>query len=453
MKLVLIKAPLSAKQLSYNPNVVLVGQTGVGKTSLANKLCLTSHEAGAGRGSLTKKNFLNDVAVGMHSFNIMDTPGTDSNTETYKHAFLLRTALTEVSLNTIFVVVKFDNRFEKMVDAVFSQPVHLFGKKMVVMISHMDLSKNVKKDFDEICDIFDADCPDVQNVIFYSEQSSADEIADLMFDCISNMYAEKMHISDEDFMLNFNTFEATSKMRKSFKEYSMKAKEMLSCCLDYITNDMGREESKDEILHAILVQFKNTLEDMREKFVAEHGANMNEMNYYAFVVKMQGENIKLCDELSNIVVPQMSYNLFDNQDPRNLIKQCPICGLIWYKTEGCDGATTCGNRGFANPTSNNASWSDTFRFVIDFVGRKMNVKKTAATKRPITMAQPAAANSDGVGCKATMVWGDLPKLDDELILSLYKVKTMDEAKAFIKAERFKDAQRKYGEKIDKSFHH
>ena len=33
----------------------------------------------------------------------------------------------------------------------------------------------------------------------------------------------------------------------------------------------------------------------------------------------------------------------DESDPRNLIKACPFCGLIWVKVVGCDGDTTCGS--------------------------------------------------------------------------------------------------------------
>lgn len=40
----------------------------------------------------------------------------------------------------------------------------------------------------------------------------------------------------------------------------------------------------------------------------------------------------------------MSHNPDDNTDPRNMMRSCPHCNLVWIKVEGCDGATTCGNR-------------------------------------------------------------------------------------------------------------
>jgi len=40
----------------------------------------------------------------------------------------------------------------------------------------------------------------------------------------------------------------------------------------------------------------------------------------------------------------MIVNPDNKADPRNMIKNCPHCGEIWIKVEGCDGTTSCGNR-------------------------------------------------------------------------------------------------------------
>lgn len=453
----LILHQLRTKTLRYKPTCIIVGCTGAGKTSLANKLCKTDHDAGAGRGSVTRNLYRNNVSVGMNSFWLIDTPGTDSSTETYKHAVLLRNALTATAINTIFVVIKFENRFEKMVDTFYSQPVHLFRKKIVVMISHLDVSTDMKNDFKEICQLFTEQCPDVSNIIFYSDRSPPEAITEFMFSCISNMTADRMEISDEDFQLNFNTVEATSQIRQSFREYTRKAKKIANDYTCYIYGDelKAHADDKDEILHMMLVKFKNELDDMYDVFVHEHGAKMTEMNYFTFSIKMQGENVKLCDEFTNAVIPLMSYNLFDNQDPRNLIKQCPHCNLIWYKTEGCDGETTCGNRGFEASSPGSSSLREIFNFVMSYVNGRVRVTKNPIRKKTLTPTTPATvatACSNSMGCNMRIVWRDLPKLDDELILSLYKVKTIDEAKAMIKAERFKNIRRNYERGIDFTFH-
>lgn len=448
----LFKSSIQTKSLLYKPTAVIVGQTGAGKTTLANSLCRCNHDASAGEGSVTTRLFRNDVCFGMNSFSLIDTPGTDSLTDTYKHAFLLRKALTATAINTIFVVIKYDNRFEKMVETFYAQPVHLFANKIVVMISHLDVSENAEQDYERILKMFAKHCPDALNIIFYSGKSPCEEIANHMFRCISNMDADKMQISDEYFQLNFNTFEATFQMSRSFQAYQIKAKELGTRLKNYIHNDpdgmLNATEDKDEVLHMMLVQFKNELDEMYDDFVKEHGGKMNDMNYYTLPIKLQAENVRRNDDFTKFVVSLMSYNLFDNQDPRNLIKRCPTCQLIWYKTEGCDGETTCGNRGFAN----SVPLKKLFKYAISFVNGKVKIIKNLIEKKPPTQATGATSNANYLGCGAKIVWKDLPKLDDDLIFSLYSVKTMDEAKEKIKSEGFRGGKKRYEGVIDTSFY-
>ncbi len=81
----------------------------------------------------------------------IDTPGTDRSTEPYKHAILLREGLTATKINTIFLIIKYDTRFEKMTENYSRDelPVCKYGKKIVVMISHWDQSKNPQSDFNK----------------------------------------------------------------------------------------------------------------------------------------------------------------------------------------------------------------------------------------------------------------------------------------------------------------
>ena len=63
----------------------------------------------------------------------------------------------------------------------------------------------------------------------------------------------------------------------------------------------------------------------------------------------------------------------------------------------------------------------------------------------------ANSNSKKVGCGGPIVWSQLPKLEDELILELFKIKTIDEAKELIKADDFKEVRQNYESNINKEF--
>jgi small GTP-binding protein len=469
----LIKQKLTAKKLLYKPCVIIMGRTGAGKTTLVNSLCGTQHVAGEGKGSVTRNLYLNDVGCGENIFSLIDTPGTDSASETLKHAILLREGLTATKINTIFIVIKYDSRFDKMTENYFEveQPVYNYTSKVVVMISHWDQSKNPQKNYEEICELFQDECPTVTNLIFYSERSSKSGIANLMYRCMSNMNNDQLKIGDEEFFLKFNIYEMKSQMKISFKEYQKKTSLLIQEYTELINSTQRASvEERDEILHMAIVQFKNELEVLLQEFQQKHGGAMIELDYYVFSIKMQKENVKICDDFVERVVPLMSYNLFDNEDPRNLIKRCPSCGIIWFKTEGCDGTTTCGNNQFSKPAgvTSKVFW----KYYLQRIGGKLqwtknpiennvleeNLQASSSISRLFrsmaldTSERRDYANSKRVGCGKEFRWSTLPKIEDELILELFKVKTIDQAKQLIQADNFKEARQNYESTIDSKFH-
>jgi predicted GTPase len=453
----LIKNPLTSQRLSYRPCAVIMGKTGAGKTTLTNALCGTQHTACEGSGSITRNLFRNDVSCGDHSFSLIDTPGTDSPAETYKHAILLREALTATKINTIFIVIKFDGRFNNMIDNFFGveSPVHNYKEKVVLIISHWDISEEPTRCFQQICKLFEEECPQVTNVIFCSKQSSTEEVANLMYRCISNMRQTQLEISDEDFHLNFNIYEIRSQMKRSFEQYQKKANSLAEEYTELVGSVQSqsiKDRDKDEVLHMTIVKFKDEMETLLEEFRQEHGNAMQELDYYVFYIKMQKEIVRMCDEFVERVVPLMSYNLFDNQDPRNLIKRCPRCEEIWFKTEGCDGTTTCGENNFEEASEN--SKTSFWKYQITRVNGKLQWIKDKVRKSHHERSEEPRrkGKSEPVGCGKKFDWSKLPQLEDELILELFKVKTIDEAKQLIKAGHFTEVRQNYASNIDVTFY-
>jgi GTPase Era involved in 16S rRNA processing len=71
-----------------------MGEVGCGKTTIFNKVCNTHFEAGWSKDSLTRGLFMHDSAHSYYPFTLVDTPGTNSKEEKFKHAVLLREAFT-----------------------------------------------------------------------------------------------------------------------------------------------------------------------------------------------------------------------------------------------------------------------------------------------------------------------------------------------------------------------
>ncbi|CAF2189719.1 unnamed protein product [Rotaria magnacalcarata] len=406
MKMVkpLIQRQLIPKTLSYKPCAIMMGRISTGKTTLVNLLCGTQHEVGEGEGSFTRNLFLNDTSCGNNAFSLIDTPGTNSSSETYKHAILLRADLTATKINTIFIIIEYHCRFDNMIDNYYEveQLVYNYVNKVVVLISHWDQSKNSQNNYEEICKKFQNEYPTLNNLIFYSERSSKAELANLIYGCVSNMEKDKLEIKDEQFFLKFNVYQMKTKLKVSYNEYQRKAillsKEYTELILSVQCQSV---EDKDEVIHMTIVYFKDEMEALLNEFRAKHGLDMVELDYYVFVVKLEKENVKICYDFVERAVPLMSYNLFDNKDPRNLIKRCPYCQLIWFKTEGYDGTTTCGNSDFkSNSINKKVFW----KYKMRRKGGKLQWEKTPIEKETPeqkleeTLKDQNAASSKRVGC-------------------------------------------------------
>ncbi|XP_055340310.1 uncharacterized protein LOC129589541 [Paramacrobiotus metropolitanus] len=449
----LIRSNISPKTgLTRNkPCCLLMGQTGAGKTTLGNMLCGTQHVSGAATASLTRVLFRNDVCVGKNAFSVIDTPGTDSQKDTFEHAWQLRAGLTATELNTVFIVLKYDNRYNNMIDHYLQveQPVGTYTERIVVLVSHMDNADDQNKEFPLICGLLMETSPKIANIIFFSKKSDPDTIANLMYACMTQMAPTRLEISEDDFYKNFNLYQVRIGMRRSFDQYK---KQVESILLAYalVVGDAKNEpqEDRDELFHALIVQFKYDLDDLYEEFVNKHRKDMIEMDQYALSVEFQKEIIKNCDEFVSTVTPLMSYNLFDNSDPRNQIKACPHCGQIWWKTEGCDGATACGNRVSEFFDLRKRA---VFKYVLTWVDGKLTYTKNPVTQRtnPVNTAKPSGK---GVGCGRAIVWSELPKISDKIVFQIFEVKSWDEVKSIIRSEGYQRAEACYRRNIDTSFH-
>ena len=93
-----------------------MGHCGVGKTTILNKICGTKRLAKVSKDSLTRGLALYDNSYGNNSFTIVDTPGDDSRKDVRKHALLIKHSLTFIPLNAIFIIVKYQDRVDSMIE-------------------------------------------------------------------------------------------------------------------------------------------------------------------------------------------------------------------------------------------------------------------------------------------------------------------------------------------------
>ena len=267
---------------------------------------------------------------------------------------------------------------------------------------------------------------------------------------MSEMKPEKLDIPTDEFLLNFNLYEVTLKMKKEYDVYVRKIEERktgFDKFLETIKN-LPKQE-KDEILHSINVEAKYSLAEVLEEFLLKFKEIMSELEYYCFYIKLEKKILEICDSFSFKIKNKMSFDIDDYSDPKNNIKKCPHCGEIWIRVEKCDNKTYCGN--LPKSKDNNHNNKIFLKYEISWSDKKYTYKK----KSMPTLIIDKKTNFEGkktLGCGNSIVWKDLPYLTDEMLLQLFMVKSIEDVKKIANDVKFVSSYSKIDKTIDTKFY-
>ena len=87
------------------------------------------------------------------------------------------------------------------------------------------------------------------------------------------------------------------------------------------------------------------------------------------------------------------------------MRECPHCGLIWSKIQGCDGQTTCGNRMNSYDGRNDFA---TFSFSWSSETRSLQISKSGKKQALQSLLNNS---SRGIGCGNTIYWNRMKPVD------------------------------------------
>jgi small GTP-binding protein len=335
--------------LSYVPTAAIMGNIGVGKTTLFNSLCGTQHIAEESEGSLTQNLYFHSVSLGNFAFNLIDTPGFNSLFSRRKLSIQIRHSLTTKELNTIFVILPFQSRYQLMLQEFFEieRIITKFNEKIVIMISKFDFCQNKEQAITLTFELFKNNGIK-NNIIFFSQNSDKFELSELMYSCMSVMKSEKLSIDDEEFFSKFHINEPNYTLDKAFENYKNilnKIYKDFSDQLNVIKSEKLTIQEREDKLHFLNISFRNEIECQRNDCHDRLVKDLRDDQCYTLSIQIHKEFIQYCDKFAKFYKDQMSFNPDDSSDPRNMLRKCPHCDLIWFKTEGCDGVTNCGTKG------------------------------------------------------------------------------------------------------------
>ena len=204
-------------QLNDTPNVILIGPSGVGKTSLLNKLCGTNKKTAKGSSPLEEPTCIS-TNCGKHTFNIVDTPGLvlDKEESSPKKAVdSLYRALTARQYHGIIVVVRSQPKTYQITQEYkeIAKLCRAYQDNVLILIcssgeDEEDTDVDLQQYRGEVVKKFESK-KIYNNIIFYSKhlECNRDDLADMIYGSISRMSPIKMEMSQKEFNENLNITE------------------------------------------------------------------------------------------------------------------------------------------------------------------------------------------------------------------------------------------------------
>eukprot|EP00933_Yihiella_yeosuensis_P045692 TRINITY_DN41096_c0_g1_i1.p1 TRINITY_DN41096_c0_g1~~TRINITY_DN41096_c0_g1_i1.p1 ORF type:complete len:458 (+),score=75.54 TRINITY_DN41096_c0_g1_i1:41-1375(+) len=437
-------------------SAIVMGKSGAGKTTFYNKLCETDHLATYSSTSLTRQLYRSEVVHGGKRFTIMDTPGTDSKEEVFKHSYLLKEALTHEPLNAIFTLVEFNDRCDSAFEE-FEKSISYLKKEyhemVVVMVSKIDRANisclgRVKADYRKL---FAEE--GFSRISFCSSDMSARTIAAEMVVFMQTLPKRQLYYEQADFLKYFRIADESRAQKKVVDKMKSQVHEILQSYKEVLQTSGFNRAEMDEIIMCAIASSRYDIDQIYDKFIADFGERAVDLDCYTNSIALQKVIENAHREFRTSAKELMSYNPDDTSDWKNCIRKCQYCGQVWVKVSGCNGVTSCG----AREPGADVSGKPWFRYF--FV--PSNGHLTVAWNHQPHAAEPAADNPSnlrqrlqpgGKGCGKEIDWSLQPRLSKDELEKCFEVKGLENIIRSMQSQPdFQRTMSSYESTIDASF--
>jgi len=391
------------------PYSVLLGDVGSGKSTIVEKLTGERGRSSDSHSSVTKTSVPFWVPDG--SLTICDTPGSNPEAEELSHNVWIASAINFHPVSKIFIVVKAETRYNNVVDRVRKYSDNFLNwdpDVLGVIVTHMDTVSWER----QLCTEAIKNKLEIETVIFSSLNTDCGTLLrDILKVCTKQ---HDLSIDSDNFLKVFNIHDSkriiiqlTNKEITAFKDMKKELIELKALLNKEDQMDLVCEFQawmKDEIIEA-----QKRMADECNFTWGNEDAD-EEANQAGHIANMTNH---LCSVLFDVRIEALKTSTAHEGEMR----KCPHCGEVWYKQEGCDGATTCGNRDWQNEMLQygldvKRGYMATYTFIWKRkkngksfgVHEKLEVKKrdeVNVTKRRINKAVR------GAGCGRQITWSQM----------------------------------------------
>ncbi|KAM3131515.1 hypothetical protein pb186bvf_016445 [Paramecium bursaria] len=344
---------------------VLIGELGVGKTSVFNKICGTQELADSNLKSNTLK-IAQSRSIEGYGFNLIDSPGIGAYSSAFVHAIGILAALTDGPINQILLVVKYKKRIDILRQQIEESItiIKQYYQITTIIITHWDQCEQQQKIYKSKAKEMIGDKFKIYSVIFSFKEISSLKLCTSIDKAIlskqnqgqllsiSNSIFEKL-LKNEEFEKRLET--AKNTFIENYEEFS-------DTCKQFLTNNFKtKSEREDSVLHYLKAFIIDYSKKVQKKFEKDYGALMEEVyickndieKAYIYYLCLKQKISEFNQGLIQIIYSKMKYQ--DNHPLRSL-RKCPLCKMIWYKQSGCD-VMICG-RSIEQHQDNNQNYQN-----------------------------------------------------------------------------------------------
>jgi hypothetical protein len=424
--------------LTVPPRGILFGETGSGKTTLFNLLTGSKEECGDSIGSITRSIVDRDVLCVNGNFNLVDAPGTDSKEDAFRHALILKDSLNGVKYNRIIVVLRYDNKLERVVDHFqkVCRPIKKYIDRTCLLISHWD-HKNKKCDPTEHAKILEGLLRDKgykNELLFYSKTSLRDVLATHLLSILNKTQATVCDISWEDLHVQgWNILDLKGKMEEEYNSFDIGIQKRYNAYKGLIE----KHKKNRDILYLLLTEFKLDLEAILSEVEKKRGEVMMKLEDYHLHISLKNLCMQYTDRFRDEISKYVK-NPFEGN-----FRKCPNCEKVWSKMpdEGCD-SVFCGKReeGKIKAETNFNVTKDELR-TYELI--RENDLPVNIAEKPINKRNPLTSyilkNSDlKIGCRHKFTWTDAYSLNNEELREYLGAMQDDDIRTLVNTQDYKN---------------
>lgn len=383
------------KLLNYlnPPYVVLLGDVGTGKSTLLEKLTEQRGKSSQANESFTRSSEVFWAPDGR--LIVADTPGSNALKDTLDHNVQIAGALNYRPVSRIFIVVKAETRIDSVVDNVrkyadrfLELPMDVVG----VLVTHMDTVDWTEKDF---APRIEHDLG-IDSVVFSSMTTNRETLQNNILKTCTERH--DLTVDDANF---FKLFKIHNHHRKILKSTSDEVKRFSDKKRAF---DEERKAFSGKDLVDLVFEFQAYMTDE----IVEAQKRMSKTNNFTFegdgAANEAGHIANMVNQLRMVLYDIRTECLgYQSEHGVSELRKCPHCGIIWTKVEGCEGATTCGNR----PSNVNDVRDPAYAELGTFLFRWRDDGRLSITKFSRKTVKSQRSSRPQFGCGKSINWKEM----------------------------------------------